>query len=909
MLRMNQFRSGREVKDYYTAALEGGDYYITAEQQSQWRGELAKHLGLEGLVTRETFARLADNQHPLTGDQLTPRNNSDRTVAYDMNFHVPKGVSLLHLVSGDDRILGAIQQSTTETMREIEKLAQTRVRTQGQQSERMTGSLLWGEFLHTTTRPVEGTPDPHLHIHCFVFNATFDGVEERVKAAHFRDIKRDMPYFEAAFHSRLAWRLESMGFSVERHGEKQWDIVGIPESAKRSFSRRTTEITKLADKLGITDAVRKAELGARSRSKKTGRATPEELRREWLSRMTADERKAIEKIAKRPPQILYHDERAAAREGLDRAMEHRFVREAVVAEPRLLESALRMGLGRFRPESLHKAAQLHPDLLRQKDGTLSLTTTRQVLAEERAMLEFARNGKGVCASLEGNTPWRLGTGSLNKQQTRAVEHLLKSRDRVMLLRGKAGVGKTTLLREIDKALNARGHRVVPIAPTSDASRGVLRDAGFADANTVKTFLDNPQLRELARGGVLWVDEAGLIGTPTMNSMFAAAKSLNARVILCGDTQQHAPVERGDALRLLESRIGLVPAELSEVMRQQGTYKEAVELIASQKFDKGIAALDKLGAIRELPGNDWVPLVTDYLDVVRRGQSAMVISPTHAEGNGITSLVRAALKREGVISQDETVLPQVKTLAWTEVQRGDARQYVPGHVVDFHRAVGKGRNAIKPGERFEVLGVNDKGQVRIRGKDGAERDLPLNRTASFSVGEQAQIRIAVGETIRMTGGGRTADGQHRLNTGAIHRIAGFSGEGNLVLDNGWQVSRDFGKLDHGYVSTSHAAQGRTVDWVFIAQGRQSEAAASAEQVYVSVSRGKQGVRLYVQDRTVLLDAFRRMSERRSAVELMSGTSNADKSRQHAVRLAQLKYYERQRTIQPVRVRGREYGYGR
>jgi len=42
-------------------------------------------------------------------------------------------------------------------------------------------------------------------------------------------------------------------------------------------------------------------------------------------------------------------------------------------------------------------------------------------------------------------------------------------------------------------------------------------------------------------------------------------------------------------------------------------------------------------------------------------------------------------------------------------------------------------------------------------------------------------------------------------------------------------------EDGYATTSHAAQGKTVDLVFIAQGAASQGAASREQSFLSASR--------------------------------------------------------------------------
>src|SRR5436309_13454682 len=135
----------------------------------------------------------------------------------------------------------------------------TRVRKGGRDEDRPTGNMAWAEFIHTTSRPVDGVPDPQLHAHCFAFNATWDAQERRWKAGQFRELKRDAPYFQAAFRVRLAGKLQDLGFGLQRKRD-DFEIDGAPAAALRRFSRRTEEIEKVAAERGITDPKRKAEL-------------------------------------------------------------------------------------------------------------------------------------------------------------------------------------------------------------------------------------------------------------------------------------------------------------------------------------------------------------------------------------------------------------------------------------------------------------------------------------------------------------------------------------------------------------------------------------------------------------------------------------------------------------------------
>src|SRR6266851_3633923 len=125
MLRITQQDSAAGAKRYYASA----DYYSEGQEIiGSWGGEGAHLLGLEGRVDKEAFERLCDNLDPRDGKQLTVRTRSERTVGYDFTFSVPKSVSVLYALSGDQDIMSAFRGAVDETMREMEAEMKTRVR-------------------------------------------------------------------------------------------------------------------------------------------------------------------------------------------------------------------------------------------------------------------------------------------------------------------------------------------------------------------------------------------------------------------------------------------------------------------------------------------------------------------------------------------------------------------------------------------------------------------------------------------------------------------------------------------------------------------------------------------------------------------------------------------------------------
>ena len=102
----------------------------------------------------------------------------------------------------------------------------------------------------------------------------------------------------------------------------------------------------------------------------------------------------------------------------------------------------------------------------------------------------------------------------------------------------------------------------------------------------------------------------------------------------------------------------------------------------------------------------------------------------------------------------------------------------------------------------------------------------------------------------------------------YRIQSFTKRGDIVLTNDWTIDRDYGFLASGYVSTSHSAQGKTVDRVLIAESAMSYPAVDQAQFYVSVSRGRKQAEIYTEDSSALREAAQKLDGRVSATELMN-----------------------------------------
>lgn len=847
MLRIHQQSNADAAKSYYTRA----DYLVNQnELVGRWRGEGAKRLGLSGEVQHDQWTALCDGLNPTNGEKLLQRLKDTRTIGYDFVFDVPKSVSLLFAMSKDERILGAFRDAVDETMHDIEADAETRVRKGGKNEDRKTGNLIWGEFVHFTSRPVDGVPDPNLHIHNFAFNNCFDVSENRWKAAQFRNLKRDAPYYEALFHSRLAHRLTELGLPVERT-RTGWELAGMSRGFVEKFSRRTLLIESEARRLGIVDPKEKAELGAKTRSRKVKHFTMPELQAEWRNRMSPQESATIDRLAGLVGGDAAPRDSGTARGALDAALLHEFERRSVTPQRQLLATTLKFAVGQATPAQISDEFDRRNLIVGDRNGR-RMVTTREVLAEELHIVDFARRGRGILARLgDPREPFR--NNDLDSSQQAAVRHVLGSRDAVVIVRGVAGSGKTTLMREVVDAVERKGIKVVPLAPSADASRGVMRAEGHSTADTVARFLLDEKLQQSAKGQLVWVDEAGLLGAKTVARLFDLADKLDCRILMTGDHRQHHSVERGSVLQLLEQEAGIRPAEVTEIHRPLGKhkeeYKKIVRALSEGKVSEGFNQLDKLGWVREIPGQErYRQLAADYVGAVIRGDTALVVSPTIAECERVQAEIRSSLKSHGLIGQEDRTFRVLVNANLTEAQRGDATNFNHGDVLQFHQNA----KGVTRGTRIAVGGG----------------PLPLDQANRFTLFHARTLAIAPGDTLRITHQGRTADNRHELRNGALYRVKSFDRRGNIVLDNGWTVARDFGHLAHGFCVTSHKSQGKTVDRVFVGQSNLSLPASSPQQFYVSCSRGRKSVTVYCDNKEALREAVSQSEDRPTAMELVT-----------------------------------------
>ncbi len=869
MLRITISRNAAGAVAYYTEALSKEDYFFGEKQVSAvWKGIMAEFLGIPKEVTREYFSALVHNKHPLSGKQLTVRHAEDRRSGYEFTFNAPKSASIIYALTKDERIVKAHRQAVEAAMAEIEADMQTKSTAFGQQFYEPTGNIIRADFEHFTSRPVQDendkkklVPDCHLHTHSFVPNVTFAENRSRYQAIEIGSIWTLSPYYEALYHSLFSNELEKAGYGIKRTKDR-WEIAGITREVIEKFSNRTLEIEKEALDKGITNAKEKAKLGARTRIKKNEGVEEKSLYALWEKRLTPKELKEV-----RNAKITEHKNDTpivTAKEAVEKAIAHFLERQSTIPEKRVLGQAMSYGYGTLSPDDVKAALAERKDIISAEQQSIKYITTREMLHAEDKMIEFASSTKGTVAPLNAN--YEVERDFLNKEQRKAVQHLLNSNDRVSILLGSAGVGKTSLLLEVKAGIEQNGKKLLGFAPSANASRGVLKDKGFEDADTIAALLQKEELQQATRNNVMLIDEAGMVGLQDMNQIFEIAQQYNSRIILSGDPKQHNSVNAGDTLRQLQQKSQLRPAVVNTIVRQQKNeeYRGAIQSLAIGNTLEGYQKLDRMGAVKEIEDSKerQSALADAYLKSLEQKRSALIVSPSHVEGNAVTQSVREKLKATGKIIGEERVFDTHRSVSFTEEQKKDVAQYQQGMVLRFHRHV---KGGFQAGQHYTIEKRSDDGNIWVKDSLDKKMPLPIEASEQFQVYQPSQTPLAKGDQIRITNNSSTLEGS-RLNNGQVFGVKGFSQEGNIQLTNGKTLDKGFTHFKHGYVETSYGSQGKDAKDVYIAQSGLSYGASGEKQFYVSTSRGTEKVEIYTDNKIELKQAIQRDTERMTAQEL-------------------------------------------
>jgi len=332
------------------------------------------------------------------------------------------------------------------------------------------------------------------------------------------------------------------------------------------------------------------------------------------------------------------------------------------------------------------------------------------------------------------------------------------------------------------------------------------------------------------------------------------------------------VEASDALVAIERHAGVKPVELRRIRRQDpnlgktqqeakaiAQYRTAVEAAANGDLRKSFELLDALGAVVPCSAIEQAErLAEEYVALATSGAPTVVVSQTWSEVHRVNERIRDALKSKGLLGTGDTMVQALDRLDLTTAQKRDQRFYPPEAVVVFNRKV-RQAEAGKTGKlagvlQDAVLIETDGRLVRVANRMLDHLTVCLMRELPLSTGDRLCLKA-----------NRTLPSGAKVTNGELATVKSVKAGGEIELSDGRVLDHSYREFLPGYAVTSYGSQGKTVDYVLISDSG-SRPATNAQQWYVSISRGRKGIRIFTSDKEQLRENILATGHRSLAVDV-------------------------------------------
>ena len=263
---------------------------------------------------------------------------------------------------------------------------------------------------------------------------------------------------------------------------------------------------------------------------------------------------------------------------------------------------------------------------------------------------LATNGRfGVSASARAEVI--AGQAQISDEQSIGLERITGD-ERLAIIVGRAGAGKTTMMKAAREIWEASGYRVVGGALAGKAAEGLEKEAGIASRTLASWQLQWERGRlQLDNKTVFVMDEAGMVSSRQMADFVSAVAHAGAKLVLIGDADQLQPIEAGAAFRSLADRVGY--AELGTIYRQREQWmRDASMDLARGKIGEAISAYQGQGRLvgMELKDHAVSALVRDWIADYDPNRSSLILAHLRRDVRTLNELARGALLERGLIEQ-------------------------------------------------------------------------------------------------------------------------------------------------------------------------------------------------------------------------------------------------------------------
>jgi conjugative relaxase-like TrwC/TraI family protein len=662
---------------------------------------------------RQQQAKTKPRELRLKDGTVIRRKASEPVAAYDLTFSAPKSVSVLWALSGE-QVATEVKQAHARAAREafayMERTACVTRRGRGGKEHARGEGFVGAAYLHRTSR----AGDPQLHTHVIVMNATratsrdkLGRQRTRYSALHatllYREAQTAGYLYQATLRDELT---RTLGVEWTPVVNGMAEIEHVSPELCELFSKRSEEIAQQLARAGHSGAKAANAAAIDTRAAKTYDVDPPRLRERWhdeartidapdlleaLARTSPDDSpdQADQPRSERPiehtptelaqelfaPTGLTEQKTTFARRDVLRAVAQDAPRGASIADIERLADQV-IDLGSDRITQLTPKDPIPSDAPRRADGAVltdgrvdRVYSTRELIAAEHSVVASMRDrahaGVARVSSRDVRTTLDRAYAGLAADQRAMVQQLTTSGAGVEVVVGIGGSGKTTSLAAAHELWQRAGIEVRGTTIADQAARNLHAETGI-DSRTIATlkfWVDPPPETGFAprpdkafpRGGVLVVDEAGMVPTRDLAFLARGCAEHDTKLVLIGDHRQLPEIDAGGTFRGLVHRFdsGTAIQRLITNRRQDAPWERtALAELRSGDLGKAIAAYAEEGRIHAgaRPVELREQLVRDWLAARSTQPEVAMIAYTRADVAILNQLARTQLDQQGVLGR-------------------------------------------------------------------------------------------------------------------------------------------------------------------------------------------------------------------------------------------------------------------
>lgn len=737
---------GHGQADYYLQAVGQGieDYYTgKGEAPGRWLGTATHELQLSGQVEADALRAVLNGNRPDDSGPLTySGQGQNRVPGFDLTFSAPKSVSLMFGLGDPDvshAVRDAHETAVEAALDYMERHAAMGRRGKGGVISVLGNGFIAAGFRHRTSR----AGDPQLHTHVLVANMT-KGPDGRWTALDARRLYVDARtggfLYQAKLRLELTRRL-GVEWTPVRNGVAEVD--GIPPVVRRAFSRRRAEIENELSNRGERSASAAQVAALHTRREKDYAVPATTLAERWRDRAielgfdphTIDqllnathieplraETAEAQQQAFTSPTGLTQQRSSFTRRDVVQAWAGALAHGGDVEEIERLADQL-LGSDDVVVLAHDVSSPTAGDVVRRTDGRVVAATseerrysTPELLALENQVLDAAAAGQDTDRGrVNEATATRVldARPQLSSEQHEMIGRLLRDGDRIAVVVGKAGTGKTYALDAAREGWQTDGYQVIGAALARRAALE-LRDGAGIESTSIHALLADLRDRPgelLNDRTVLIIDEAGMVSTRQLAEIVQHVQTANAKLVLVGDPKQLPEIDAGGTFRSLSIRGN--PIELGENRRQPEAWEQhALELLRTGQSGDALTTYHEHGrlVVTDTAAEQRERMVADWQTARGEGRDVIMIALRRADVSELNQRARAHMAASGQLGA-QAVLVHGQPIA------------IGDQVVALHNHTGLG---VTNGTQGIVTSIDTtERSITIRQRGGREIELPAH----------------------------------------------------------------------------------------------------------------------------------------------------------------------------------------